>query len=139
MKSILLVISISLSALFNTTYAQDNKSTKEVVGYQLASFGVRGNCGMCKTTIEKAASNLNGVRSADWNRDRKQIVISFNPSSISKKQIHQAIANAGYDTDEVIANKKTYNNLPGCCQYDRKQKMNQKSLKKEDSHSGHHH
>lgn len=35
-------------------------------------FGVRGNCGMCKATIEKAATALEGVSKADWSVAKKQ-------------------------------------------------------------------
>ena len=38
--------------------------------------------------------------------------------------IHEAIALSGYDTDKVSGNLDTYNNLPGCCQYDHEMKMN---------------
>ena len=41
-------------------------------------FGVRGNCGMCKNTIDKAAISLEGVTSADWNRLRKEIKVKLN-------------------------------------------------------------
>ena len=38
------------------------------------SFGVRGNCGMCKSTIEKAANRVDGVASANWDVDKVTLV-----------------------------------------------------------------
>jgi len=87
------------------------------------SFGVRGNCGMCKATIEKAASNIVGVTQAVWDKKNKKINVSFNTSKTNLKAIHQAVANSGYDTDMVKSDSKVYDSLPGCCQYDRKMKM----------------
>ena len=31
------------------------------------TFGVRGNCGMCKSTIESATMSIEGVDTASWN------------------------------------------------------------------------
>ncbi|PHR69679.1 MAG: heavy metal transporter [Lutibacter sp.] len=103
-----------------------------------ASFGVRGNCGMCKTTIEKAANDIDGVSSAIWDKENKKIDLSYDTLKTSLDKIHNAIAASGYDTDKVKANSETYNNLPGCCQYDKEMKMNISAKKKED-HSGHNH
>ena len=33
------------------------------------SFGVRGNCGMCKSTIESATMSIEGVDTATWSTD----------------------------------------------------------------------
>ena len=87
---------------------------------ETAEFKVWGNCGMCKKTIEKAAKGVAGVESATWNVDTHQFNVSFDQAKTNVKQIHQAIADSGYDTDMLRANDTAYNNLHGCCQYDRK-------------------
>ena len=43
----------------------------------MATFGVRGNCSMCKATIEKAATSVEGVAKAEWDVNKKKIDISF--------------------------------------------------------------
>ncbi len=88
---------------------------------QTAKFQVWGNCGMCKKTIEKAAKSIEGVASADWNVETHQFTVAFDPAKTSVDKVHQAIAAAGYDTDQVKGDDKAYNKLHGCCQYDRKQ------------------
>ena len=82
------------------------------------SFGVRGNCGMCKKTIEKAANKVEGVANAFWDVDKKKIAVSFDATKTNQMAIHNAIAASGYDTDKVAGNEEAYKGLPGCCQYD---------------------
>ena len=120
-------MAISFTSCSNKSKNQTSTTSevsKEITPKEI-SFGVRGNCGMCKTTIEKAATNLDGVSSASWNVDQKTIVVSFDSSSMNEMSIHDAIAASGYDTEKVLANLDAYNNLPGCCQYDHEMEMNQ--------------
>lgn len=89
----------------------------EIKGEAL-SFGVNGNCEMCKNKIETAALGVKGVTFAYWNQDKKQVLVVFNePANL--EQIHNAIATVGYDTDMVKADDEVYNNLHHCCKYDR--------------------
>ena len=92
------------------------------------SFGVRGNCGMCKTTIQKAALSVDGVEEASWDIETKVLDIRTNSNldSITIK-IHNAVAKSGYDTELVLANSEDYNNLPGCCQYNREMEISSKN------------
>ena len=88
------------------------------------TFGVRGNCGMCKMTIEKAANSVEGVSSAVWDVDQKKIDISFGDGKIDAVAIHKVIAASGYDTEQVAGNEEAYDGLPGCCKYDHAMVMN---------------
>lgn len=88
-------------------------------------FGVRGNCDMCKTTIEKAANAVEGVAMANWDVDKKNIEVSFDDTKTNEMSIHNAIAASGYDTEKVPGSEQAYNDLPACCQYDRDMTMNQ--------------
>ena len=89
------------------------------------SFGVRGNCEMCKTTIEKAAKSVIGVKKANWDVDKKTIDVTYDEAKVNANAIHNAIAAAGYDTEEVKGDEEAYSNLPNCCQYTRDMEMNQ--------------
>jgi copper chaperone CopZ len=131
MKNIILsfifLIAISFTSCSNksknntTTISKDSKE----VAMKDISFGVRGNCGMCKTTIEKAATSLDGVSAATWDIDKKTILVSYDDSNTDELAIHNAIAASGYDTEKVLGNLDAYDNLPGCCQYDHEMEMNQ--------------
>ena len=123
-----LLIGWFLPDLFTTN---DSKITSEnaekiveLMGNE-TSFGVKGNCGMCKKTIETAALSLSGVTNADWDKQTKQIKLVYDPQIVDLMSIHQAIANSGYGTELVENNMDSYDNLPLCCKYD--PKMNIKS------------
>ena len=131
MKKIILstifLLAISLTSC-NTSSKNNTSTTKEIskdIAIKQISFGVRGNCGMCKSTIEKAANSLDGVSSATWNIDQKTILVSYDSLNINELSIHKAISASGYDTEKVLGNLEAYNNLPGCCQYDHEMEMNQ--------------
>ncbi len=92
------------------------------------NFGVRGNCSLCKETIEKAANGVVGVTSANWNVDMKKIDVTYDTSKIKEIDIHNAIAASGYDTEKIKGDLSTYNKLPECCKYEHKMEMNIKGL-----------
>ena len=80
---------------------------------------VAGNCGMCEARITKHASRIPGVTEAAWNKDTKMMEVSFDANMVSIDEIEKAVAKAGHDTKTHKALTETYNNLPGCCQYER--------------------
>ncbi len=82
-------------------------------------FKVYGNCGMCKSRIEKAAKSVDGVTIADWSKETKLIEVSFDSTKTDVHKVHMAIAKAGHDTEMLKAKEETYKALPGCCQYER--------------------
>lgn len=112
------------------------EEVKDVVIINL-SFGVRGNCGMCESTIEEATNGVEGVFSAEWDVDKKKIDVSFDDSRTDEMAIHNAIAASGYDTEKVMGSVEAYDKLPGCCQYDHKMAMNQSGKKSEREHTDH--
>ena len=77
---------------------------------------------MCETRIEKAANSVDGVTSADWDKETKMIKVTFDTEKTDLHKIHMAIAKAGHDTDMHKASQETYDKLPGCCKYDREEK-----------------
>ncbi|MFO8054661.1 MAG: efflux RND transporter periplasmic adaptor subunit [Bacteroidales bacterium] len=81
------------------------------------SFSVSGKCGMCKTRIEKAALNLEGVNFALWEEDSRKLTIKYDDAKLTLEDVHQAIAEAGHDTKKVKADDQTYESLPACCKY----------------------
>ncbi|MES2005783.1 MAG: cation transporter [Bacteroidota bacterium] len=83
------------------------------------SIKVWGNCGMCKSHIEKAAKNAGAV-SANWNENTHLLTIKYNTGKTTNQQIQQSVANAGYDTKDLKGNDEAYSKLDECCQYDRK-------------------
>jgi len=84
-----------------------------------AQFTVLGKCAMCRARVEKAAKQLPGVITADWEQDSQKMAIQFDKKQISQAEVEMAIARAGHDTESVKASDKVYKKLHGCCKYDR--------------------
>ena len=129
-KSILyLLFTLAIGFISCNKEIKKDTTTPKQISNELAeleiSFGVRGNCGMCKSTIEEAANSVEGVTKADWDVDQKKIKISLLNNKTNIMSIHEAIALSGDDTEKVSGNLDAYNNLPGCCQYDHEMTMNQ--------------
>lgn len=78
---------------------------------------VSGNCGMCKSSIEKAAKTA-GATTANWDMDAKILTLMFDGKTNLDK-IETAIAAIGYDTEHKIATKAAYDALHECCKYER--------------------
>lgn len=94
----------------NNSYAQSSVKDETIK--------VWGNCGMCKSTIEKAATKA-GAASANWNEDSKELKVSYAVNNTSSQKIQKQIAKSGYDTQGFKATDKAYNKLHGCCKYER--------------------
>jgi copper chaperone CopZ len=131
MKKVILSMAVLATLAFtcckNETKKETKKGPTEVVNEMATtdfSFGVRGNCGMCKSTIEKAAKGVGGVMSAIWDVDQKKISVSYDDSKTAPMAIHTAIAASGYDTEKVAGSEAAYKDLPGCCKYDHEMVMN---------------
>ena len=90
-----------------------------LAGSTREKFKVLGNCGMCEERIEAAAKSVKGVSSADWDQKTKMIKVKFDPDQTELEAIHKAIAGVGHDTDKLRAPDEVYNNLHGCCKYER--------------------
>ncbi|MBQ0786703.1 MAG: heavy-metal-associated domain-containing protein [Oceanihabitans sp.] len=138
MKKIILSLAVlatmSLTSCKNETKQKTETTTAEVseeMAMTDISFGVRGNCGMCKSTIEKATNGVAGVSQANWDVDKKKMEVSFDNTKTDALAIHNAIAASGYDTDKVLGSEKAYENLPGCCKYDHEMRMNTSGAPKE--------
>jgi len=149
MKQVILSVAV-LAALSFTSCKTETKDQTETTTEIMTemhddmamtdlSFGVRGNCGMCKTTIETAANGVEGVSNANWDVDKKKIDVTFDPSKTNAMAIHEAIAASGYDTEKAAGNEEAYNNLPDCCKYDHNMMMNQPGDMMDDEHTDHEH
>lgn len=104
------------------------------------TFKVYGNCGMCKTTIEKAG-NSKKIAKVDWNQETLMATITYDTKKTNTDEILKRIALSGYDSDKFLAPDDVYNNLHGCCQYDRVAKVPVKEVKSEititENHANH--
>jgi periplasmic mercuric ion binding protein len=119
MKTLKFIFIAALAITFGTSsFAQDNGHGK-TVSTKTETIKVSGNCGSCKSRIEKAAK-MDGVSKADWNKDTKLLTLVYDPSKVSSDDVQKKIAAVGHDTEKYKADNKTYKSLPGCCQYEGK-------------------
>ena len=80
---------------------------------------VAGNCEMCQARIVKATTDVFGVATAAWNKDTKQLEVSYDKKETNLDAIEKAVAKAGHDTKNHKAKDNTYKTLPACCTYER--------------------
>lgn len=109
---IMRILILSLLLLFSVHQLQAKEKPLK------AEFKVNGNCDECKERIEKAAK-FNGVKSASWDKETHVMTVKYLPSKTNVSDIEQHIAEAGYDTQDVVAKDDAYQALPKCCQYQR--------------------
>lgn len=121
-KNIMLATFILLSIAVN---AQIKNAKTETVK-------IYGNCGMCETKIENAG-NIKKVAKVDWDQDSKMATLTYDTTKTNPDEILKRIALAGYDSDKFLAPDDVYDNLHGCCQYDRVAKVAVKEETKADA------
>jgi copper chaperone CopZ len=97
---------------------------------------VSGNCGMCKTKIEKAGS-LKNTAKVDWDADTQMATLTYDAAKTNQDEILKRIALSGYDSEKFLAPDNTYSKLPGCCQYDRVAKVAVKTEVVAEEHGNH--
>ncbi|MBK5721958.1 heavy-metal-associated domain-containing protein [Dysgonomonas sp. Marseille-P4677] len=76
---------------------------------------VRGNCDICKESIEKAALGVRGVVSAVWEIQSGRLKVGFDPDFTTLNEISKAIAKAGHSTEKDDADPNAHAALPECC------------------------
>ncbi|MHA8067015.1 heavy-metal-associated domain-containing protein [Aquirufa sp. ROCK2-A2] len=72
-------------------------------------------CEMCKSKIEKNLALTKGVKSANLNLDDKVVTVEYNSEKTNALAIRKAIAEVGYDADDMPAEKAGYDKLSDCC------------------------
>lgn len=110
-KKILLIIAILFIGV-STQAQKKNKNAK-------ITFEVNGICEMCKDRIEKAVLKTKGVKFCSWSIETHQLSLIMDERKVDELTIHKNIAAVGHDTKKVKATDEAYNNLHGCCKYDR--------------------
>jgi periplasmic mercuric ion binding protein len=90
-----------------------NAQTKAVQTVKISTPTVQ--CESCKNRIETYIKRYNGVSSVNVNYKKKETTVKYITDRINEEEIKAAIANAGYDANDVIANPDSYKRLPECC------------------------
>lgn len=72
-------------------------------------------CESCKQRIENTLAREEGVAKTVVNYKNKTTKVTFWTERTNIENVKTAIANAGYDADDVTANPEAYKKLPMCC------------------------
>ena len=99
-----------------------------IAGFSTLSFGQAKNpvqtvtiktatvqCESCKDRIESYLKREDGVQKAVVDFKKKTVKVTFVSERTNIENIKTAIANVGYDADDVTANEDSYKKLPKCC------------------------
>ena len=72
-------------------------------------------CDMCKKRIEEGLKRYDGVLTVNVNYIKKETTVKYLTDRTNEEIIKTAIANMGYDANEITATKEVYDALPKCC------------------------
>jgi periplasmic mercuric ion binding protein len=109
MKKVVLIALAVIGFQFSVN-AQSAASTNEV------KFQTSAKCGMCKKRIERDLGLTKGVEKATLDLSDKSVTIVYNSKKTNASKLKEKISKIGYDADEVVADKKSHDALPECCQ-----------------------
>lgn len=111
-----------IAATVAATLIFSNCAAQKMSNAKTEAVKIYGNCGMCEKTIEKAAAQK-GIAKADWDKDTKIAKLTYDSAATNAEEVLKRIAAAGYDSEKFRAPDEVYASLPGCCQYERPEKM----------------
>jgi Cu(I)/Ag(I) efflux system membrane fusion protein len=121
MKKLIFFVAVIFLMTASSSCSNSGSKQKEISTekstIQEVTLAVEGSCGMCKTKIEKTATEIEGVTAADWDAEAKILTFSYDAAKTSPEAVSKAIAGIGYDTELDKATDEVYDALPGCCKY----------------------
>ena len=110
MKTVTLSLFL-LVAFCASSYAQQKAIQKAVI----QTPGVQ--CEACKTRIENYVGHEYGVSSVKADYKRHTVTVTWYTDRTNIENIKTALANLGYDADDVTKDEDAYKKLPITCQH----------------------
>ncbi len=102
------IVAIIGLSFFNSAIAQQKPQTIKIKTPTV-------QCKSCKERIENYLMREDGIKKVKVDYKRKETTVTFLPDRTNIENIKTAIANVGYDADNVTANEDSYKKLPTCC------------------------
>lgn len=106
----LLLLAVAITGIATVTSAQVKKGIQTVT-IQTPTV----QCESCKKRIEEYLKREDGVQKANVDFKKKVTKVTFVAERTNIENVKTAIANAGYDADDVTADTEAYKKLPKCC------------------------
>ena len=110
MKKVFFLL-IALASITTLGFGQAKKKGVQTVTIKTPSV----QCNSCKERIEKYIIRETGVQKVNVDYKRKVTKVTYVAERTNIENIKTAIANIGYDADDVTANEEFYKKLPLCC------------------------
>ena len=109
----LIVLAVMMMGFTTIGFSQAPVKKKGVQTVTISTPTVQ--CGMCKKRIESYMMREDGIQKVDVNYKTKKTKVTYVAERTNEENIKTAIANVGYDADDITANEDSYKELPNCC------------------------
>lgn len=106
---IIIPLLIGFMILGFSACSQGNPGGKAVI----KTAGIQ--CDLCKNRVERYLSSEYGVSSVKVDIKKRTTTVTWIPNRTNLENIKTAIANLGFDADDVTAEPDAYNRLPLAC------------------------
>lgn len=107
------LLTILLSASFLTAIAETKTANIKVKASIYCDHCKK--CESCGKRLEEAIYNEKGIKRVDIDEQEKTVSIVYNSAKTSPGKLRQAIAQAGFDADDVKGNPEAYAKWDDCC------------------------
>lgn len=107
----LLFLAIAIMGITTFASAQAQKKGVQTVTIQTPTV----QCESCKKRIEEYLKREDGIQKSNVDFKKHVTKVTFVAERTNVENIKAAIANAGYDADDVKADEEAYKRLPKCC------------------------
>jgi copper chaperone CopZ len=105
----ILITALSVVSFITASFAQ----TKALETARIKTPNVL--CEECKKRLTTYLDRYDGIQYLNINFRKGEVQVKYLTDRIDIEQIKTAIANAGYDADDVPANEDAYKRLPKSC------------------------
>lgn len=107
-------IMLLLSGALHTASAAPNEPSPK--GEMTDTISVpEMQCGMCEMNISKALKPMKGISHVEADSESDIVIVTYDPKTVTRAAIEEAIAGAGYDAGEHTTTKEAQMGLHGCC------------------------
>ena len=106
-----LILALAIFGVASIGFGQAKKKAIQTVTIQTPTV----QCDMCKKRIEEYMIREEGVQKVNVDYKKKVTKVTFVSDRTNIENVKTAIANVGYDADDIKANEESYNKLPLCC------------------------
>jgi len=106
--SIAVVLIVTSFASLALTYSGNNAKIETI---KLNSIV----CDQCVDRLNKVIGSIDGVSNVDISLTEKQAIVTFDDSKTSLDKIENAITSTGYNANDKLADKDSFEKLPACC------------------------